>query len=64
MGWGACDGCPFLTPDLASFALAMVTLNTEDDCGIYAFASSLTPVTKIHKDMTINQALASVQSVC
>ena len=65
MGRGACDGCPFLTPELASFALAMVTLNTEEDCGIYAFADTLKPIhDPIRKDMKINEALTVGQAVC
>ena len=65
MRLGACDGCPFLTPDMASFALAMVTLNTEEDCGIYAFADTLNPIhDRIRKDMKINEVLTVGREVC
>ena len=50
---------------MASFALAMVTLNTEEDCGIYAFADTLNPIhDRIRKDMKINEVLTVGREVC
>ena len=64
MEWGACEGCPFLTPAVASFAMAMVTLNTEENCGIYAFGGQLICINdRIRKEMTVQQALSAGKKV-
>ena len=58
MNYSGCEGCPFLTPAVASFAMAMVTMNIEDSCGIYAFGSQLQSINdRINKNMTIQQAI-------
>ena len=64
MNYSGCEGCPFLTPAVASFAMAMVTMNIEENCGVYAFGSELQPIgDKIKKEMTIQQALSAGQKV-
>ena len=57
MTWTGCYGCEQLTPAAASFAMAMVTMNIEEHCGVYAFGGHLENIShRLNKDMTIDEA--------
>ena len=65
MTWSGCYGCELITPAVASFALAMVTWNIEEDCQVYAFGGNLERIDgQLRRDMTINEAMRVGSSVC
>jgi len=64
MTWSGCYGCDQLTPAVASFALALVTWNIEDDCKVFAFGGNLENIEdRLRKDMTVDQAVAAGRKV-
>ena len=64
MTWKGCYGCDQLTPAVASFALAMVTWNIEDDCKVFAFGGTLENIeNRLKKDMTIDEAVRAGRGV-
>ena len=57
-------GCEQLTPAVASMALAMVTLQIEDDCRQMAFGGELEDISEnLNKDINITEAIKVGQSV-
>ena len=63
MNWQSCLGIDNLTPREASAALALVTLNVEDNCMIGVFTDKFTPFNGITKGMSVQNAIKAVSNL-
>ena len=65
MGFSGCFGCEFMTPAMASVAMAMVTWNIEDNCEVMAFGGSFKSLKdrELRRNMTITEAMRATKGV-